>query len=88
MAKSVRVKLSNKEVGVMLNAKGRYQGIAQFMDGIGDDIERRMLADPNMPDDVTTDRQKYVGHDRYRDTIGIPGSLEARYGIASRAVDG
>lgn len=83
MAKRIQVSLNKRGMGELLKSKE-----------IQDDLRKRMArakaraeADSNLPDDVTVNAQNYVGHDRARSSLGIPGSIEARHGILSRALD-
>lgn len=85
MAMKVRIKVNAREVGRILKGEGPYQGVR-------DDLKRRMdrvegRANAALPSGVSANRRSYVGHDRARETLGVPGGIEARTGVAARALD-
>lgn len=86
MAKQVRVKVNPKGVRELLQGKGKNNRIREDLDKRMNRVESRMKSNPAMKG-VTVNRQTYVGHDRVRASAGIPAGLEARSGIASRALD-
>lgn len=83
MAKSVRIKLNKNGVGELLKSQGVQADLRKRMAR----VKARAENDPNLPEGVEVSARNYVGHDRARSSLGIPGSLEARYGILSRALD-
>lgn len=82
MAKSVRISINKRGIRDVLRSEGVRKDLAKRMDRV------QAAAEANSDiGKVTVDRRDYVGTDRARASIGIPGSLEARTGILSRALD-
>ena len=72
-------------------------GIAEVLksQGVQDDLSARMErvkakaeASSDLPKGIeVSEVRTWVGHDRARSTVGIPGSIEAQHGILARALD-
>jgi len=86
MATHVRIKLNPRGVQSLLNGEGAGNRIGADLDARIGRVARAMEASPEMSG-VTVNRRSYKGHDRLRASAGIPASIEARAGVASRALD-
>lgn len=82
MAK-VRIKINPKGIADLLKSDGVQKDLARRMAK----VKAAAQADPNLPDDIEIQQRDYIGHDRARSSLGIPGHLEAQHGILSRALD-
>ena len=85
MAKRVRLKIDKKGIGQMLKGEDDGSKLRPELGRIGRRVKAKAEADPNLQR-ATVDEREWVGFDRARYTLGIPGSMEARDGILARAL--
>lgn len=85
MAKRVRLTLNKKGIGQILKGEGEGNSLREELGRVGRRVKVKADSDSNLGR-ATVEEREWVGFDRARYTLGVPGSMEAEHGILARAL--